>query len=107
MDKKKLFKKFLNNQCNSQEAELVSQLLMEEPHLLDELLSEEEWDNYLEEYEQSTVKKGMSWKKVFLLLVILVFHPSCTSTTSRISILTWLFPLMKIFSLMLLIRMSR
>lgn len=73
MDKKKLFKKFLNNQCNSQEAELVSQLLMEEPHLLDELLSEEEWDNYLEEYEQSTVKKGMSWKKVFLLLVIFSF----------------------------------
>src|SRR5690606_36752909 len=73
MDKKKIFKKFLTNQCNSQETELVSQLLMEEAHLLDELLSEEEWDNYLEEYEHSTVKNGVSWNKVFLLLVIFSF----------------------------------
>lgn len=39
MNKAELLKKFFNNACNEQEAELAMQYLEEEPGLLDELLN--------------------------------------------------------------------
>lgn len=44
MDKADLLKKFLNNACNEQEAELAMQYLEQEPELLDALLNKSEWD---------------------------------------------------------------
>lgn len=44
MNKAELLKKFFNNACNEQEAELAMQYLEEEPGLLDELLNKSEWD---------------------------------------------------------------
>lgn len=44
MEKTELLKKFLNNGCNAQEAEIVMQYLEAEPGLLDEILGKSEWD---------------------------------------------------------------
>lgn len=73
MDKKKLLRKFISNQCNSSEAEQVSRLLNQEPHLLDELLSEEEWNSYLINYEQTTADKKISWGTILVLFCFFSF----------------------------------
>ena len=44
MTKTELIQKFLNNDCSAEEARRAMQYLQEEPHLLDELLTKEEWD---------------------------------------------------------------
>ncbi len=48
MTDKKLLKKFINNQCTLEEAERVSRLLEESPELLEQFLSEKDWNNHIQ-----------------------------------------------------------
>ena len=45
MDRIELVKKFLNNQCNAEEAALAAQFLADDPGLLDQLMPVSEWEN--------------------------------------------------------------
>lgn len=65
MDKKKLIQKFLNNKCTADEGAAVQKMLEEEPHLLDEILSIEDW-NLTEEAGTKSNKdlKKALWQRI-------------------------------------------
>lgn len=67
MNRKQLLNKFLANQCSAEEAKLVFSWLNEDPKLLDDLISEDDWLSYIT--REKSNKRGGD----FLLKSLLVF----------------------------------
>jgi len=70
MNRKQLLNKFLANQCSAEEAKLVFSWLNENPKLLDDLISEEDWMSYISR-EKNNKQGGDFLLKT--LLIVLVF----------------------------------
>ncbi len=69
MNRKPLIKKFLSDQCSAEEAKQVFSWLQEDPHLLDDLISEDDWTSYT----NGETKASSSWGMGVKVLLICVF----------------------------------
>lgn len=57
MDKKTLLKKFFDNKCSEEEAILANRIMEEEPSLIDEFESMQEWDDVQARLSEATKKE--------------------------------------------------
>ncbi|MDR2274380.1 MAG: FecR domain-containing protein [Sphingobacterium sp.] len=69
MNRKQLLNKFLANQCSAEEAKLVFSWLNENPKLLDDLISEDDWMAYIVQ-EKSHKQGGDQFLKILLVFVV-------------------------------------
>lgn len=64
MDKKALLKKFLDNNCNAEEASIVEQWIQDEPALLDDMLPISEWETYEKKDKSNVFLRQLLWSTI-------------------------------------------
>ncbi|MGE8243619.1 FecR family protein [Sphingobacterium sp. GVS05A] len=69
MNRKQLLNKFLANQCSAEEAKLVFSWLNENPKLLDDLISEDDWTSYIAQ-EKNVKRRNGNISKIFTVFVV-------------------------------------
>lgn len=69
MNRKQLLNKFLANQCSAEEAKLVFSWLNENPKLLDDLISEDDWTSYIAQ-EKNVKNRNSNISKILTVFVI-------------------------------------
>jgi len=72
MNRKFLLNKFLANECSAEEAKLVFSWLNEDPKLLDDLLSEDDWVSYINQ-ENKSRRGGDNLLKIVTVFLLFGF----------------------------------
>lgn len=64
MDKKTLLKKFIDNNCNAEEASIVEQWIQDDPTLLDEMLPLSEWEAVEGNKKSNELLQQLLWSSI-------------------------------------------
>jgi hypothetical protein len=72
MNRKSLLNKFLANECSAEEAKLVFNWLNDDPTLLDDLISEDDWVSYINQ-ENKSKRGGDSLLRIITVFVLFGF----------------------------------
>jgi hypothetical protein len=72
MNRKSLLNKFLANECSAEEAKLVFTWLNDDPTLLDDLISEDDWVSYINQ-ENKSKRGGDSLLRIITVFVLFGF----------------------------------
>ncbi len=72
MNRKSLLNKFLANECSAEEAKLVFKWLNDDPTLLDDFISEDDWVSYISQ-ENKSKRGGDSLLRIITVFILFGF----------------------------------